>query len=142
MKVDGVQLLKRDLDIRINMYQNLIKNININKIETPNTFVPNPNETDYVNGFITRYFVQKANELNGPIYEINSDTFGKLKKNAFWRNVILTWKIAGSSNIEKNDVALIRKYNRESISKAKTVIPSIDSYLVDLLQFSVNRSFL
>jgi hypothetical protein len=121
------------------MYQDLIKNNNVNKIETPSTFVPNPNEEDYVDGFIIRYFVQKVNELNGPVYEVSSDTFISLKRNPFWRTAIVDWKIAGSSMTQKNDINLIRKYNRDSILKAKSSIPNISAYLVDLLQFSLNR---
>ena len=45
------------------------------------THFPKLNESDYNRGFITRYFVQKSNDTNSPIYEISSSSYSSYNNN-------------------------------------------------------------
>ena len=49
-------------------YNDLIKDKNIDKIILPETIVPVPTQLDYDNGYMIRYFIQKANDFNGHIF--------------------------------------------------------------------------
>ena len=55
------------------MYKDLIKDKEIHSLQTPKTFVPSPTSDDYANGFIQRYFCQKANDDNGFVYELDEN---------------------------------------------------------------------
>jgi hypothetical protein len=38
----------------------------------PISYFPKPTDGDYYNGYIERYFIQKANDINAPIFEIEA----------------------------------------------------------------------
>ena len=44
------------------MYKDIISNSELFTIKYPETIVPSPTQYDYENGFIERYFLQKAND--------------------------------------------------------------------------------
>lgn len=56
---------------------------NIFDLNTPQTIVPSPTSSDYELGFIMRYFVRRANDLNGFIYEIDESILNHIKINHF-----------------------------------------------------------
>jgi hypothetical protein len=92
------------------------------------TFKPIPNDFDYKRGYITRYFVQKINDKNAPIYEIDQfgyDTFGN---NPFYQTAAIDWKIIGNDE-------QIKDANSKSILLGVTKIKSLSLYLPNLLQF-------
>ena len=91
-------------------------------------FIPSPKDEDYKRGYITRYFIQKANNTNDVIYEVKKNSISKLTNNTFYSVVSLDWRIIGS----KDD---IKKSNSESIRIASNTIPKIQLYLPNLLQF-------
>lgn len=91
-------------------------------------FIPSPKDEDYKRGYITRYFIQKANNTNDVIYEVKKNSISKLTNNTFYTVVSLDWRIIGS----KDD---IKKSNSESIRIASNIIPKIQLYLPNLLQF-------
>lgn len=91
-------------------------------------FIPSPKDEDYKRGYITRYFIQKANNTNDVIYEVKKNSISKLTNNTFYSVVSLDWRIIGS----KDD---IKKSNSESIRIASNIIPKIQLYLPNLLQF-------
>ena len=91
-------------------------------------FIPSPKEQDYKRGYITRYFVQKANNIDDVIYEVKKGSTSKLTTNSFYTVVSLDWRIIGS----RED---IKKSNSESIRIASETIPKIQLYLPNLLQF-------
>ena len=51
--------------------------------------IPSPNEIDYQRGYIVRYFVQKANDINSVIYEIRKKSTAKLSQNSFYNIISL-----------------------------------------------------
>jgi len=91
-------------------------------------FIPNPEDIDYQRGYITRYFLQKSNDVNAVIYEIRKKSTSKFSDNSFYRVVSLDWRIKG-------DPIDVKKSNSESIRIASHTIPKIQLYLPNLLQF-------
>lgn len=106
------------------------------KFESPKikTHIPTPNENDYKNGFIIRYFCQKANDKKSPIFEINFDTYSSIGRNPFYTIGSIRWKISESSNIN-NQRKSVSESNRLSIRTVEKTIPNLKLYLPNLLQF-------
>ena len=92
------------------------------------TYIPSPIDEDYKRGYITRYFVQKANDKNSVIYEIRKNTISKFSSNPFYVVVSLDWRIKG-------DPMDVKKSNSESVRIASATIPKLSLYLPNLLQF-------
>lgn len=106
-----------------------LKKSSLNSFQTRfNTFVPSPTKDDYKRGYITRFFVQKANDVNNFIYEVNSTEFDNLQTNNLFSAVSLDWRITG-------DDVQIQESNKESLRLASRNIPKISLYLPNLLQF-------
>jgi len=113
---------------------------NIFNLNTPQTIVPSPASSDYELGFIMRYFVRRANDLNGFIYEIDEHTFESYKDKPFWLIAELKWRIAGpldvvyKSNGDIDDRGVVNS-NKTSIMYTSKVLPNISLYLPNILQF-------
>ena len=113
---------------------------NIFDLNTPPTIVPLPTESDYELGFIMRYFVRRANDLNGFIYEIDESTFESYKNKPFWLVGELKWRISGpldvvyKSNGDIDDRGVINS-NNTSIMYTSKILPNISLYLPNILQF-------
>ena len=95
---------------------------------TITTFIPSPIDEDYKRGYITRYFIQKANDKSSVIYEVRKKTISKFSNNSFYIVVSLDWKIKG-------DPIDVKKSNSESVRIASATIPKLSLYLPNLLQF-------
>jgi hypothetical protein len=93
-----------------------------------NTHAPHPIEKDYIVGYILRYFIQKANDENGYIFEINESSFIDFIENPFYTAVQLTWRIKGTANE-------VMDSNKKSINISYERMPSLKLYLPNLLQF-------
>ena len=118
------------------MYTEVAKNINNFKLEYPNTIVPSPNSVDYDNGFIERYFIRKANDSNGFLYEVNFITFTKYLKNTFWIGENLKWRITGPVDPVYNQNGIltdigVRSSNRESTLIAANKIKNKEQKKID-----------
>ena len=92
------------------------------------THIPTPNSKDYTIGYIKRYFIQKANDVNAPIYEIKQSLYSSFNGNPFYRVVSMDWRIVG----EPMDV---KSSNSASIRLNYEIIPKLQLYLPNLLQF-------
>jgi len=92
------------------------------------TFIPEPTDKDYRNGYVKRYFIQKANDNSSPIYEIKRTSFSSFDNNSFYVAVSLLWRIRG-------DREEVKKSNQASVKIAGEVIPKLYLYLPNLLQF-------
>lgn len=90
---------------------------------------PDPTDADYLRGYITRYFVQKANDSAAPILEINETEYNRLSTKSQYKTISLDWKISGS--IEK-----ITEANKKSIAYATDGMKNIRLYLPNLQQYS------
>lgn len=92
-------------------------------------YVPKPTTADYERGYISRFFVQRTNDLNAPIVEISPNSVSYLQSKGMYNVVSLDWRIAG-------DLASVRISNFKSITLAKQQMVRIDLYLPNLIQFA------
>jgi len=95
-------------------------------------YVPTPTELDYERGYIVRYFIQKANDTQSRITEVDYIGYSKFVENAFYSTVSLDWKIKGTDE-------QIRECNFKSIKTGIDKIPLIQSYLPNLVQFKKKK---
>ena len=112
----------------IDRYKDIVDlNSEFNQINIT-AFIPSPRNEDYKRGYITRYFVQKANDSNSFIYEVSKENYSLYVTNSFLSSVQLDWRITGE------DVE-IKKSNSESIRLASKKLNKLQLYLPNLLQF-------
>jgi hypothetical protein len=122
------------------MYKDITNNSKLFEVNIPQTIVPNPNDDDYKVGFIVRYFVQKTNDENAHIFEVNQNEYQKLKNNAHWKVMDLKWRIKGpqtttykmDGNIDDKGVT---DSNKAAITRASYSLKNIALYLPNILQF-------
>jgi len=122
------------------MYTDLIKDKQLFSLEVPKTIVPFPTENDYYNGVITRFFTQKANDINGFVYEINLDTYTTLKSNPYWLSESIYWRIVGPLDMVYNDNGMVIdkgvfNSNTASIRLGAETLKNLGLYLPNILQF-------
>ena len=91
-------------------------------------YIPTPTDLDYQRGYIVRYFIQKANDTQSRITEVDYIGYSKFVENAFYSTLSLDWKIKGTDEE-------IRECNFKSIKTGVDKIPLIQSYLPNLVQF-------
>jgi hypothetical protein len=96
---------------------------------TIKTHIPVPDYLDYRRGYVVRYFIQRINDDNATIYEVNSKNFEKYLTDPFWNAVSLDWRILGS-------MEEIEKSNKASVTLASKKMYAILFYLPNYLQFS------
>ena len=122
------------------MYKKVANNIDLFIVNTPNTIVPTPTDEDYYIGFIRRYFVRKANDINGFTYEIDKDEYADYIDNPFWTTADIKWRISGplnptyKENGEEDDRGVMNS-NKAVIGIAASKIKNIGLYLPNILQF-------
>jgi len=122
------------------MYSDLIKNKTFYSLEIPKTIVPVPTQNDYESSFIERYFIQKANDIHGFVYEIDINEFTRIKSNPYWLSVVISWRISGPlDSVYNNDGMLIDKgvinSNKATLATASAKLKNIGLYLPNVLQF-------
>jgi hypothetical protein len=115
-----------------------------NKFSSLNTkvksFVPTPTDQDYLRGYVTRYFAQKVNDKNSPIYEVSTSEFAILRSSVMYNVTSLRWRITGPkepSDYENNKIMDkgVKKGNEISINLASNDIVNLKLYLPNLTQF-------
>ena len=97
-------------------------------IPTINTFIPAPTDFDYKRGFIERYFVQKVNDIDSFVYEVDYKLYADIVKSSFYRFVKLRWRISG-------DADKARESNKTSVRLASSNMKALILYLPNYLQF-------
>jgi len=110
-------------------YNKIQTNLSEYKLPEIITHIPSPLEEDYNRGYIKRYFIQKANDATGYIYEINSSSFLDFKISPYFTVIMILWRISGTTDE-------ISKSNASSIRIGMKNIPSLHLYLPNALQFS------
>ena len=102
-------------------------------------FTPSPSQRDYEKQVIRRYFIQKANDRDAVIYEIDKNQKSKFKNNPTYNFVEIDWKITGDKEVkvigEFEELISIEQMNRLSISSVSEVMPNLKLYLPNLHQF-------
>lgn len=96
------------------------------------THVPAPVAVDYKKGYIPRYFIQKANDTESQIYEVDFIGFSKVIDNPFFAQATLNWRLKGSDDEIKNS-------NYKAIKLVLPKIPKLNLYLPNLLQFKEKK---
>jgi hypothetical protein len=122
------------------MYKDVAQNLDIFVIKYPKTIIPKPTEDDYKNSFIDRYFVRKANDEYGHIFEIDESIFNDYSKNPFWISASIRWRISGPLDPTFNNDGSIKDKgviggNKSEIAEASRTLKNISLYLPNLLQF-------
>lgn len=124
------------------MYKNLLKNPDFYEIKYPQTIVPAPTEDDYSVGFIRRYFIKRANDLNGHIFEVDEKTYAEFVANQspFWIIESLKWRISGPKSAISNEFGIVTdpgviSANRYTLGLASEKLKNIKLYLPNLTQF-------
>jgi hypothetical protein len=117
--------------IQIFRYNKIVDSLSEFIVPDIKTFVPSPTDDDYKRGYIVRYFVQKVNDENSYIYEIDNRFFNAYNSKPFFKTTKLDWKISGSDED-------IKKSNEKSIRFASSNMKSLKFYLPNLLQFRKN----
>jgi len=82
------------------------------KEDYPSKHTPLPSESDYRIGTFKRYFTQKANNLNGEIFEIKEEDN---EINSLFRYIVLDWRISG----KKSEVIRGNQVTIDSISRTR-----------------------
>ena len=122
------------------MYSDLVKNKTFYSLDVPKTIVPSPTKDDYESSFIERYFIQRTNDINGFVYEIDLNVYNTIKLNPYWITEVLNWRISGPTNEVYNDSGLlidkgVINSNKASISLASQKLKNVGLYLPNVLQF-------
>ena len=102
----------------------------------PSTYLPAPTSSDYVYGFIVRYFVCKFNQ--DVIVETNARDY-KMTDDSFFIKAQCDWQITGPKNNVYSGSMLqisgVTEYNRIQINRLKTKLPGIGNVITNYLQF-------
>ena len=107
----------------------LLKNLNDTTPPLVESYVPTPTDDDYTIGYINRSFIQKTNDINSHIQEINTDNTIEVTDNFYYTYVTLKWRLTGTPQD-------IMDSNSKTIQYASTTIPNIAYYLSNTLQFA------
>lgn len=108
--------------------QILKKNRKSMDVPTVLPYIPKLKDTDYENGYVRRYFAQKANDKDSQIFEINKNSFANLNSTSYYIAVGIDWRLKGLPHEVKNS-------NKESIRLVYERMPKLTLYLPNLLQF-------
>jgi hypothetical protein len=95
-------------------------------------YIPTPQDIDYQRGYIVRYFIQKANDRDSKIFEVDEYAFAKFTNSPFHTAVQVDWRLLGSTDD-------IRQSNMKTINFVRKEMPALKMYLVNYLQFSKNN---
>jgi hypothetical protein len=112
-------------------YSKLALDSNLSRVSVPKilAYIPNVTEDDYLNGYIERYFVQKVNDINAPIEEINGNDISEITASRYYIVTSITWRLIGSPQE-------IMDSNSQSVREGAKTIPNLSYYLSNLLQFA------
>jgi len=97
--------------------------------QTIRTHAPTPTPTDYRRGYIVRYFIQRINDDDSIIYEVNENDYNKFSLDTFYNTVNIDWRLMG--NIDN-----LKRSNEKSVKLGSKKIKNLMFYLPNYLQFS------
>lgn len=135
--INSVELFEKRVDIEeiVKRYNRLTDNAQ-SKYLSPKSFQPMPSLDDYKFGEIQRFFVQRRNNPQVTITEIDSAQYNSINtKNlegingTIWNRALIPWKI---SKIPKEDAAVI---NRRELIKAEKTFRYIGIFIINVLEF-------
>jgi hypothetical protein len=124
------------------------QSITSERVETfisPRSYFPIPKDSDYKAGFISRYFVQKNNDVNS-IIEINKGQFDSITTSGvgingnLYKGIKIDWKLTGPRfdiTTGMNTVYGVSSTNRRLVVLATIDMPGIDNVLTDYAELSI-----
>ena len=108
----------------------LLVETNIKNYISPTQYYPRPSKQDYDQGYVTRYFLRKANNVDARIIEIDVKQWNLIgsKIDPFlYLKTSFPWKLTGNeSDVEQTNFKIVRKYNEE--------LPGLQKYLRNYLE--------
>lgn len=107
-----------------------LTNVNVKEFVPPQQYYPQPSINDYQQGYFTRYFIRKVNNINDLVIEIDIkqwNSIGNTIDPFLYLKVSLPWKLTGTeSEVEMANFKIVRKYNEE--------LPGLQKYLKNYLE--------
>jgi hypothetical protein len=113
----------------INRYAVIQKDFGLIKTPKISAFFPEPSDNDYTIGYIFRNFVQKVNDSNSSIFEIDDKRINDLSTSDFYSVVTIRWRLTGTPQE-------IMDSNKNSIKLVSDNMKNLKLYLPNLLQFA------
>jgi hypothetical protein len=112
-------------------YHELIRleNKSLIKTQTIKSHIPTPSYKDYRQGYIVRYFIQRINDDNALIYEVNETDYLRFSIDEFYNAVNIDWRLTGGEDAIKDS-------NAKSVKLGSKKMKNLIFYLVNYLQFS------
>jgi len=102
----------------------------------PSTYIPTITQSDYDEGYISRFFVGRINYFE--VIETNYKDFN-MADSSYFTKININWKITGPEFDVYNNKILemvgVVNYNKYRIKEAQQVIPNIDRVLNNPKQF-------
>ena len=105
------------------IYSQYTKIRSSNRENYPSSYKPQLKDSDYSDGSIQRYFIQKANDVNAQVLEISEEDFNK--NLTLYNKIMIDWTISGA----KEDAVL---QNLENIADAEQTFKGINKILTPL----------
>lgn len=93
-----------------------------------------PTETDYLKGFVSRYFVKS--KFNNVLMETSVKDYKKAKNEHFYKTTI-PWKITGAVNDSGSEPG-VEDTNRRLVNLAERDVPQIKDYITNFVEFRKN----
>ena len=110
-------------------YDTLV-NINVKNFGTPQQYYPRPSKQDYDQGYVTRYFIRKSNNVDARIIEIDVKQWNLIGTQIdpfLYSKTSFPWKLTGNqSDVEQTNGKIVQKYNEE--------LPGLQKYLRNYLE--------
>lgn len=121
-------------------YTELTRNKSVELNITVSAHIPKPSEADFTKGYVTRYFTQKTNDLNSPIFEISQNEFSRLSSSIVYVTTSLRWRLKGPKETTYDSAGKLKdigvmESNRISTKLASVVIKKLSLYLPNTIQF-------
>lgn len=123
--IDNTNVNKCDVGI----YSNLNSAYYNTEDWTPTYSYPVITNTNINDGYIYRYFTQKANGVTNPIIEISKDDY---QRSNLYNFVKLKWYITGSDSI-------VSELNRNSITDGMKIISKLNTVLQNPLELKKSK---
>jgi hypothetical protein len=99
------------------------------KTQTIKSHIPTPTYQDYRQGYIVRYFIQRINDNDALIYEVNETDYLRFSLDEFYNAVNIEWRLIGGEDAIKDS-------NSKSVKLGSKKMKNLIFYLVNYLQFS------
>jgi hypothetical protein len=105
---------------------------NVKNYITPQQYYPIPTTQDYEQGYVTRYFLRKVNNISDVIIEIDNIQFNKIGSQIdpfLYEALALPWKITGfEDDVERTNYKIVRKYNEDYLGLQKYLRNYLELY--------------